>query len=91
MAGLITGGDLTAQLRGRELGRRLLVSGDMLRREEVDFLDGMTLERASADLGVPIYPVAGDGGSLLSAMRGALPPIPRPKRDAEDTEYNKYV
>ena len=90
VAGLITGGDLIAQLRGRELGTRLLISRDMLRHDEVDFLDGVTLAQASAALGVPIYPISSDGGELCDAMLGLLPPIPLPKADAEETEYNKY-
>ena len=90
VAGLITGRDLIAQLRGRELGERLLISADMLRRDEVDFLDCVTLSEAASALGVPVYPVESDGGALLDAMLGALPDIPQPKAEAEDTEYNKY-
>ena len=44
----------------------------------------------SAALGIPVYPVPSDGGALCDAMLGILPEIPRPKTDAEDTEYNKY-
>ena len=90
VSGLVTGEDLIAQLRGRDLGARLLISADMLRRDEVDFLDSVTLAEASAALGVPIYPVENDGGALCDAMFGALPPIPVPNGNAEDTEYNKY-
>jgi len=90
VAGLVTGRDLIEQLRGQDLGARLLISADMLRREEVDFLDDVTLAEASAALGVPIYPIENDGGALCDAMLGILPAIPRPKAEAEDTEYNKY-
>ena len=90
VAGLITGADLIAQLRGRDLGARLLISADMLRREEADFLDSVPLAEASAALGVPIYPVACDGAALCDAMFGKLPEIPQPVTGAEDTEYNKY-
>ena len=90
VAGLVTGGDLIAQLRGKDLGARLLISADMLRREEADFLDSVPLADASAALGVPIYPVACDGGALCDSMFGILPEIPRPASDAEETEYNKY-
>ena len=34
VAGLVTGGDLIAQLRGRDLGRRLLIPANMLRAGE---------------------------------------------------------
>ena len=90
VAGLVTGGDLIAQLRGRDLGARLLISADMLRREEADFLDSVPLAEASAALGVPIYPVACDGGALCDAMFGVLPEIPQPAAAPEETEYNKY-
>lgn len=90
VAGLITGRDLIAQLQGRELGSRLLISADMLRRDEVDFLDGVTLQEASEALGVPIYPINCDGGDLCDAMLGLLPEIPVPKTDPEVTEYNPY-
>jgi putative radical SAM enzyme (TIGR03279 family) len=90
VAGLVTGGDLISQLRGRDLGARLLISADMLRREEVDFLDSVPLGDAAEALGVPIYPVACDGGALCDAMFGILPEIPQPAADAEETEYNKY-
>ena len=90
VAGLVTGGDLIAQLRDRDLGARLLISADMLRREEVDFLDSVSLAEASAALGVPIYPVECDGGRLCDAMFGLLPEIPQPVLRPEETEYNKY-
>ena len=54
VAGLVTGGDLIAQLRGRELGRRLLIPHTMLRHGEGVFLDDVTLEQVSAELGVPV-------------------------------------
>ncbi|MBE6914863.1 MAG: DUF512 domain-containing protein [Ruminococcaceae bacterium] len=90
VSGLITGGDLIAQMRGRELGERVLISADMLRREEADFLDGVTLAEAAKELGVPLYPVAADGGVLCDAMFGILPEIPAPRADAEVTEYCPY-
>ena len=89
VAGLITGGDLIAQLKGRELGRRLLISQNMLRREEMDFLDDVTLAEASAALGLPIYPVEADGFALWDAMAGELPEIKNPEQ-GEQTDYYRY-
>lgn len=89
VAGLITGQDLIAQLRGRELGQRLLISQSMLRREEMDFLDDVTLEQATNALGVPIYPVEQDGFALWDAISGELPEVKLPTR-GEDTEYYRY-
>ena len=90
VTGLITGEDLIRQLRGRELGERLLVSQNMLRREELDFLDDVTLDEASEALGVPIIPVEQDGFDLCGAMLGELPQARAPRTDGETTEYYKY-
>jgi len=90
VAGLITGKDFLSQLKGRELGQRLLISANMLRQEEMDFLDDVTLEEAERELGVKIYPISQDGGELCDAMLGLLPQVKKPRADAEDTEYNKY-
>ena len=90
MTGLITGQDLIRQLKGRELGERLLISQNMLRREEMDFLDDVTLEQASKELGVPIYPIEQDGFALWDAMAGELPEIRLPVRAEPTEEYYKY-
>lgn len=70
VAGLVTGGDLIAQLRGKDLGERVLIPHTMLRHGEGVFLDDVTLEEASAALGVPVTPIGGSGGELLDAMLG---------------------
>lgn len=70
VAGLLTGKDLIAQLRGKELGDALLIPAVMLRREGDLFLDDLSptdLERA---LHVPVLRVSNDGGELLDAMLG---------------------
>lgn len=90
VSGLVTGGDLIAQLRGRDLGHRLLISQNMLRREEQDFLDDVKLAEAVEALGVPILPVEQDGFALFDAMAGlaAAPEAPRGSGGAE--EYYAY-
>lgn len=90
VTGLITGQDLIKQLKGRELGERLFISQNMLRREEMDFLDDVTLEQASKELGVPIYPIEQDGFALWDAMAGELPEIRLPVRAEPTEEYYKY-
>lgn len=70
VAGLITGRDLIAQLKGRPLGERLLIPQTMLRHERDRFLDDVTLSQAEQALGLPIEPVENDGYALLSAMLG---------------------
>ena len=89
VTGLITGQDLIRQLKGKDLGQRLLISQNMLRREEMDFLDDVPLEQASKELGVPIYPIEQDGFALWDAMAGELPEVRLPKRSAP-TEYYQY-
>ena len=91
MAGLVTGGDLIRQLKGKELGQRLFISQNMLRREEMDFLDDVKLEEAAAALGLPVYPTEADGFALWDAISGeALPQIRIPRPPREETEYYRY-
>ena len=70
VSGLVTGQDLIRQLKGRELGDALLISQNMLRREEMDFLDDVKLGDAENELGVRIIPVEQDGFALYDAMCG---------------------
>ena len=90
VTGLITGGDLIKQLRGKNLGKRLFISQNMLRRQEMDFLDDITLEQTVEALDVPIYPIEQDGFGLWDAMSGELPEVKLPERDTENTAYYKY-
>ena len=90
VSGLVTGGDLIAQLKGKELGERLLISQNMLRRQEQDFLDDVTLEEASAALGVPIYPTESDGFVLCDAMFGILPELRTPVRRETREAFYRY-
>lgn len=70
VAGLITGGDLMAQLQGKSLGTRLLIAKNMLRHGENVFLDDITLEQVETALGVPIVVVEQDGFALFEAVFG---------------------
>ena len=70
VAGLLTGQDLLAQLKDKDLGTRLLISQNMLRHGETVFLDDLSLEELSAALGVPVIPVAQDGFELFEAVFG---------------------
>ena len=89
VTGLITGGDMIKQLRGNDLGKRLIISQNMLRHPEMDFLDDVTIKQAENELGVRIVPVRQDGFELLDAMFGALEEFPDPA-EGEDTEYYRY-
>ena len=90
VTGLITGGDLIAQLKGKDLGERLLISQNMLRRAEMDFLDDVTLEEASAALNLPIYPTEQDGFALWDAMCGELPELRLPVREENKEQFYRY-
>lgn len=70
VSGLLTGQDLIAQLKGKQLGTRLLLSQTMLRHGETVFLDDVTLEQLSGELGVPVVPVQQDGFELFEAVFG---------------------
>ena len=90
VTGLITGGDLINQLKGKDLGERLFISQNMLRRDEMDFLDDVLLEDAVTALGVPIYPIGQDGFDLWDAISGdALPEVKLPVRDSETSRFDK--
>ena len=68
VSGLLTGGDIISQLRGRELGSRLLIPQNMLRRGEDIFLDDVTVTQLSQELGAPVRVVRQDGADLLAAI-----------------------
>ncbi|MEG0876200.1 MAG: DUF512 domain-containing protein [Oscillospiraceae bacterium] len=74
VTGLITGQDLIAQLRDKNIGQRLLISQSMLRDGEGVFLDDVTLSEVEAALGVKVIPIEADGRSLLLAFCGIFTP-----------------
>lgn len=92
VAGLITGRDLIAQLKGQELGERLLLPDCMLRYHQNVFLDDYTVEQVQEALGVPITFVASDGFKLLDAILGIDDVEEAPNEDffPEDDEYFRY-
>ena len=65
VAGLITGQDLKKQLKGAELGEKLLLPCHMLRSGEEVFLDDVTVSELSEYLQIPIEIVDSDGAELL--------------------------
>ena len=71
VAGLITGRDMIAQLKGKDLGERLLFPDVMLRFHTDVFLDDITQSQIEDELGVPMVPVqADDGYELLRNILG---------------------
>ena len=65
VAGLVTGGDLIRELKGRKLGQKLIIPDVMLRSEGDLFLDNVSLEKAQEELGVKICPVRASSGDAL--------------------------
>lgn len=65
VSGLITGGDLRSQLADKQLGDVLLIPQNMLRAGEPVFLDDVTLDALSADLGIRICPIGEAGADFV--------------------------
>lgn len=70
VSGLVTGKDLTNQLKDKYKFDELLISSSMLRSEGDMFLDSMTAEDAEKILSCRIVPVNADGYELLEKMKG---------------------
>ena len=68
VSGLVTGGDLIAQLRGKELGDTLLIPENMLRHEGDLFLDGVSLADVEEQLKISVGVTARDGEDLLAKL-----------------------
>lgn len=90
VAGLVTGGDLINQLRGQELGERLLIPASMLRSGERVFLDDVSLDDVERELGLSVVPVAQDGYELLDAMLGVQAETASFQAQTPEDEWYRY-
>ena len=70
VSGLVTGQDLTAQLKGQKLGERLLIPCNMLRVDEDVFLDDYTVADVEKTLQEPLNIVKSSGQNLLDTVLG---------------------
>lgn len=70
VSGLVTGTDLMAQLKNRELGEVLLIPESMVRVEEQVFLDDVTVKEVEKTLQVPVDIVKSSGRDLICRMLG---------------------
>ena len=70
VAGLVTGQDLVAQLRGRLGKRPLLIPDTMLREGQEVFLDDFTVSQAEEALQTRITVVKSGGQDLIAAVLG---------------------
>jgi NifB/MoaA-like Fe-S oxidoreductase len=70
VSGLITGQDLIAQLKGKELGERLLLPCNMFKSGEEILLDDLTRGDLENTLQVKVCIVKSSGQDLLDAFQG---------------------
>lgn len=68
VSGLVTGGDLIDQLRGDDLGDRLIIPSSMLRFENDLFLDDVSTDDVERELGVTLVHVNNNGNDLVEAV-----------------------
>lgn len=68
VTGLLTGRDIIAQLKGRELGERLLLSINMFRSNEEVLLDDLSRSDIEEQLGVRVVIVGNSGRDLVDAV-----------------------
>ncbi|MDO4788598.1 MAG: DUF512 domain-containing protein [Johnsonella sp.] len=71
VTGLLTGRDIIAQLKGRELGERLLLSINMFRSNEEVLLDDLSRSDIEEQLGVRVVIVGNSGYDLVNAVLDA--------------------
>ena len=71
VAGLVTGGDIIKQLKGRNLGSELILPNVMLRHEADVFLDDVTVDELKEALQTNITVIPNDGYELLNAIIGS--------------------
>lgn len=69
VAGLVTGQDIIAQLKGKDLGDELLVPSNMLRFERDLFLDDVSVEMLETELNVKVKITEPDGYSFICSLK----------------------
>lgn len=70
VTGLLTGGDIIKQLKGRPLGDRLILPSNVLMADEPKFLDDITLDELKDALQVPVCIVESSGADFVHAVIG---------------------
>ena len=68
VAGLVTGQDLIAQLKGKDLGSELLIPSTMLRHEQDKFLDDVDRDTVEKELNIKLTTVESDGFDILEKI-----------------------
>ncbi|MBE5865077.1 MAG: DUF512 domain-containing protein [Lachnospiraceae bacterium] len=72
VSGLLTGQDIAAQLKEKDLGERVYLPQNVLRSGETVFLDDLTVSELEETLQVPIYIVKSSGYDFLEAVLEVL-------------------
>ncbi len=70
VTGLLTGSDIVSQLKGKELGKELLLSVSVLKAGERILLDDYTVDDLESALGVKIRIVENNGRDFIGAVLG---------------------
>lgn len=70
VSGLLTGQDIIAQLKGKQLGKRLLLPQNILRSGEAVFLDDITVSELEKALQVKVDIVKSSGYDFVDAVIG---------------------
>ncbi len=70
VSGLVTGGDVIAQLKGSDIGDELLIPENMLRAQGDLFLDNVSVADVESALSVKVRVVPSGGYNLCDAMMG---------------------
>lgn len=68
VSGLVTGGDLINQLKGKNIGERLIIPSSMLRFENDLFLDDVSTDDVERELNVELVAVNNNGADLVNAI-----------------------
>lgn len=68
VSGLVTGGDLINQLKGKNIGERLIIPSSMLRFENDLFLDDVSTDDVERELKVELIAVNNNGSDLVNAI-----------------------
>lgn len=70
VSGLVTGGDIIAQLKDKDIGDELLIPENMLRAQGDLFLDNVSVEEVENALSVKVRVVQSGGYNLCEAITG---------------------
>ena len=69
VAGLLSGKDIIAALRGRDIGGFVVIPGEALAFDNRLLLDGLTLDDLSRELGMPVYSGGRSAGEFFKTLK----------------------